>query len=466
MKRLTLLTAILIVTSSLFASCTVVDPETNKRPILNYSTEAQTTASPLPEDSQTPSDVIVPIIGKWYSESGMTLFQFFSDGTVKTFFLAAGVYEYEAIEAGTYTYDGKTLSIALQDESALSSPIVFSDNNFQLTKYGLTFVPVSDLPSENLTSDFPDYTELVKQYPIQKEGLVGLQADTSAFWKTAIESVQATYWNGMDETDMIRITDRPVIEGDQLNINYEGLLNGIPFDGGTKNSVRVTAKDGTGMIDGFCSGLIGHSVGETFDVAVTFPQNYHSAEMAGKSVIFRMTINAIYDLTVTDEMAQSKDYESFEAWVREIYDSQLRKNIFSFFPTLKNAEVPKEAYQFFFQQNYANLLSIANSYNLSIEFVFSIYGTSEEKLLEDCRELGKNYLHAAGIVDAFDLTPTEDQRKAVTDEMIADLVSGGYSQEAATELVQGEAKPELESRLNLLLAENFLLEQNTFSYQK
>ena len=100
--------------------------------------------------------------------------------------------------------------------------------------------------------------------------------------------------------EMVKLTEGVVAEGDRVNIAYTGLLNGVAFEGGTSTGSDVTAKDGTGMIDGFCSSLIGHEVGETFDAKLTFPTDYHSADLAGQEVVFRMTINCIYDLTLTD----------------------------------------------------------------------------------------------------------------------------------------------------------------------
>lgn len=90
-----------------------------------------------------------------------------------------------------------------------------------------------------------------------------------------------------------------IAEDDIVNVDYMGLLDGDPFDGGTASDVTLDVKNncdpvsGSGYIDGFSSGLVGHSVGETVDCPVTFPSDYSATDLAGKDVIFRFTINYI-----------------------------------------------------------------------------------------------------------------------------------------------------------------------------
>lgn len=85
-------------------------------------------------------------------------------------------------------------------------------------------------------------------------------------------------------------------KGDVVIIDYVGKVDGEAFSGGTASDQTVTIGDG-GYIPGFEDGIIGHKVGETFDVPVTFPENYHE-ELAGKDAVFTMTLKGITpDLT-------------------------------------------------------------------------------------------------------------------------------------------------------------------------
>ncbi len=95
------------------------------------------------------------------------------------------------------------------------------------------------------------------------------------------------------------ITDKNVTikEGDTINFDYEGKIDGVPFQGGSTNGMGTDAvMDIPGnFIPGFTEQIVGHNVGETFDIYVTFPDSY-TAELAGKDAVFTITINSYVDL--------------------------------------------------------------------------------------------------------------------------------------------------------------------------
>lgn len=97
-----------------------------------------------------------------------------------------------------------------------------------------------------------------------------------------------------------------VADGDVANIDYEGTKDGKAFDGGSAEGYNLKIGSGT-FIDGFESGLVGKKVGETVELNLTFPEDYGSDELAGKDVVFKVTINSIQDEsyptydTLTDE---------------------------------------------------------------------------------------------------------------------------------------------------------------------
>lgn len=90
----------------------------------------------------------------------------------------------------------------------------------------------------------------------------------------------------------IDVTDRAVEKDDTVNIDYEGKLEGVPFEGGTAQGYDLKIGSGT-FIPGFEDQVISHNVGEEFDIDVTFPEQYHSEELAGKAVVFTVKINGI-----------------------------------------------------------------------------------------------------------------------------------------------------------------------------
>ena len=102
-----------------------------------------------------------------------------------------------------------------------------------------------------------------------------------------------------DESDepALNTTEGIVVQdGDYINLDYVGYLDGVPFDGGSTNGMGTTLLIGSGSyIEGFEEGIIGHAIGETFDLNLSFPEDYWNEEMAGKEVVFTTTVNGIYE---------------------------------------------------------------------------------------------------------------------------------------------------------------------------
>lgn len=91
-------------------------------------------------------------------------------------------------------------------------------------------------------------------------------------------------------------TSLVVADGDTVNIDYTGYVDDVPFDGGSTNRAGTNLTIGSGRyIDDFEEQLIGHHVGETVTVNVTFPEDYSSEELQGKDARFEVTINGIYE---------------------------------------------------------------------------------------------------------------------------------------------------------------------------
>lgn len=91
---------------------------------------------------------------------------------------------------------------------------------------------------------------------------------------------------------MVTVEDRNVEDGDTVNIDYKGTIDGVAFDGGTAVGQPLVIGSHT-FIDTFEEQIIGHSVGEELDVNVTFPAEYHAPDLAGKPAVFHVKINNI-----------------------------------------------------------------------------------------------------------------------------------------------------------------------------
>jgi trigger factor len=109
---------------------------------------------------------------------------------------------------------------------------------------------------------------------------------------------------------------------DMTVIDYEGSIDGVPFEGGKGSDFSLTLGSGT-FIPGFEDGVIGAKAGESRDVKVTFPAEYHAPEMAGKDAIFAVTVKEVKAPEATaidDELAKKlglDDLETLKTRVRE-----------------------------------------------------------------------------------------------------------------------------------------------------
>lgn len=105
-----------------------------------------------------------------------------------------------------------------------------------------------------------------------------------------------------------QITDRAAADGDTVNIDYVGTIDGVAFEGGDTQGQGTDLELGSGAyIDGFEEQIVGHTPGETFDVNVTFPEDYGNADVAGKDAVFSTTLNYISETVLpelTDEWVQ------------------------------------------------------------------------------------------------------------------------------------------------------------------
>ena len=91
-------------------------------------------------------------------------------------------------------------------------------------------------------------------------------------------------------------TDTVAENGDKVNIDYTGYMDGEKFEGGSTDGQGTDLVLGSGSyIDGFEDGVVGHKVGETFDLNLKFPDDYKTnTELAGKDVTFEVTLNGVY----------------------------------------------------------------------------------------------------------------------------------------------------------------------------
>lgn len=129
------------------------------------------------------------------------------------------------------------------------------------------------------------------------------------------DAILEYYYTVMYDAELAleEVKDRAIQDGDIVNVDYTGYLDGVAFSGGAAtsqwidvtNNCGVDTADGSstgGYIDGFTSGLIGAKSGETISYEVTFPDNYGNTDLAGKVTTFEFVINGIYNELSPEEI--------------------------------------------------------------------------------------------------------------------------------------------------------------------
>ncbi len=127
----------------------------------------------------------------------------------------------------------------------------------------------------------------------------------------------------------IDVEDRPVQEGDTVNLDYAGSVDGVPFAGGTAAGQTLTIGSHQ-FIPGFEEQMIGMKLGEEKDLNVRFPDEYHAEELKGKDAVFHVKVNGI-QVTEKPELdddfaADISEFDTFKAY-RENIVSELTKQI-------------------------------------------------------------------------------------------------------------------------------------------
>ena len=124
------------------------------------------------------------------------------------------------------------------------------------------------------------------------------------------------------------VTGRAIENGDIVNLNYAGTVDGVAFEGGTADNQTLTI--GSGMfIPGFEEQMVGMNIGEEKDLNVKFPEQYHAAKLAGKDAVFHVKVNGIQEKVKPalddDFAADVSEFDTFEAYKKNITET-LEKN--------------------------------------------------------------------------------------------------------------------------------------------
>ena len=259
------------------------------------------------------------------------------------------------------------------------------------------------------------------------------------------------YWEGVKALDYVtlpenfasltfkrsekQVTDRAAADGDTVNIDYAGSVDGVAFSGGTYSGYSLTLGSGT-FIDGFEDQIVGHTPGETFDVTVTFPEGYsdstdsegNTVVLSGKKAVFSVTLNYISekvlpeltDAWVAENYGESDGVHTVEElkalYQKMLYNTNLQNAIMD--DLLANStfkELPKEVTDYQVNQCLNYYYTMANYYGYDLDsFVQTAAGyENADDLLEGMSDSITTYSKEAllyqAVAETLDIVPTQEQ---------------------------------------------------------
>nr|MBQ6242874.1 trigger factor [Lachnospiraceae bacterium] len=136
------------------------------------------------------------------------------------------------------------------------------------------------------------------------------------------EDIEAELKKEQDKNATMKdVEDRPVQDGDTVNLDYAGTIDGVAFDGGTAEGQELVIGSGR-FIPGFEEQMIGMNLGEERDLHVTFPEEYGAKELAGKEAVFHVKVNAISEKELpelNDEFASEvSEFETLDEYKESV----------------------------------------------------------------------------------------------------------------------------------------------------
>ena len=251
------------------------------------------------------------------------------------------------------------------------------------------------------------------------------------------------------QAELVLKEDKPAEKGDTVVIDYEGSVDGKKFDGGSADNYSLELGSGS-FIPGFEDQLIGHNSGDDVDVKVTFPEDYHAKNLAGKDAIFKVKIHEIKEKQLPeldDDFAKDVDEDvdtldelkdKTKKQLQEDKDNQAKAAIedAAIEKAVANAEIqdiPQAMLDDDTNRQMQQYLAGMQQQGISPQMYFQITGTKEDDLKKqfanDAEQRVKTNLVLEAIVDDAKLEASDDEIK----QEIADLAKQYGMKEDAVE---------------------------------
>lgn len=248
------------------------------------------------------------------------------------------------------------------------------------------------------------------------------------------------------ESKAVELTgsDVTVEDGDTAIIDFVGKLNGVAFDGGTASNYEQEIGSGS-FIDGFEDGLIGVKKGDTVDLNLTFPESYQSTELAGKDVVFTVTVNGVKRKPqLNDEwLAANTNYATLAEFAAETKQKLEDAAETTASNTLESSGLDqvisnstvKKYYKSLIEQGESQyekrLNAYASAYGKSLSELLAAQGMTESQYQNQKQKQAVSYAQVAMVVYAIAQDAGLSEADAEYQTILNDLANN-YNMDAAT----------------------------------
>lgn len=267
--------------------------------------------------------------------------------------------------------------------------------------------------------------------------------------------------------------ERPVEDGDQVVLDFEGFVDGVAFEGGKGENYPLTIGSHS-FIPGFEEALVGAELEKEVDVNVTFPEDYQAEELKGKPAVFKCTIHEIKakelpeiddefaaEVSVFDTLEEYKADVKAQIKEEKAKEGKAKQEDAVVKQAVENAEfdIPDAMVNDQVENNYNNFLQQIQQNGLSIDQYFQFTGSSEKILKTQMRPEAEarieNRLVLEAIVKAENIEVSEDKLDQEIQKM-AEMY--GMEAEKVKELLGEAEKEQMKKDLALQAAVDFLVE--------
>ena len=271
----------------------------------------------------------------------------------------------------------------------------------------------------------------------------------------------------------ITVEDRPVQDGDEVILDFEGFVDGVAFVGGKGENYPLTIGSGS-FIPGFEEQLVGAESGKEVEVNVTFPEDYHAEDLKGKAAVFKCTVHEIKakELPEIDDefAAEVSEFDTLDEYKADVKakikeqkeaEGKTKKEDQAVEQAVANAEmeIPDAMLDTQVRQMADDFAQRLMQQGLSMEQYFQFTGLTAEKMLEDLRPQALKRIQTRLVLEAIAKAENIEISDEKLDAEIAKMAEA-YSMEAdkLKEYMGENEKKQMKEDMAVQEAVTFLVE--------